>query len=140
MAVKWRFFLHLSGGDDLDSERVYRWHIEERSGTRMKLGLSTDRWKRCAGDYVAASKELHASMVRSGFMGAFAIPIDPNGELLGGAHRLACALAIGIETVPVDRLTHLCWAPTWNEAWFVEHGVSEADLARIKADWETMRK
>ena len=106
----------------------------------MKLGLSTDRWKRCAGDYVVAAKELHASMVRSGFLSAYAIPIDPNGELLGGAHRLACAMALGIESIPVERNTRMVWAPAWNEAWFVEHGVSEADLARIKADWELMRK
>ena len=139
MAVKWRFFLHLTSGDDPDSELVYLWHIEARSGARMKAGLKTDRWKQSAEDYVQSAKMLHYSMSRGGFFDAYAIPIDPNGELLGGAHRLACAMALGIDPVQVERHTRLVWAPAWDEAWFVANGVSVPDLARVKADWELMK-
>src|SRR3990167_4518391 len=140
LAVKWRFFLHLTSGDNPDSELVYLWHIEARSGARMKAGLKTDRCKQSAEDYVQSAKMLHYSMSRGGFFDSYAIPIDQNGELLGGAHRLACAMALGIESIPEERNTRMVWAPAWNEAWFVEHGVSEADLARIKADWEMMKQ
>ena len=140
LAVKWRFFLRLLGGGDPNAERVYCWHIEKRSGARMRARVKTDQWKGSISDYVIGAQVLADSMAKLGFLESNAVPIDPNGELLGGAHRLACAMALGIESIPVERHTRMVWAPAWDENWFVANGVNEYDLARIKADWELMKQ
>lgn len=136
--MKKRFFSHLHGGGDPDSEHVYRWHIEKRSGARMRAGLSTDRWKTCLDDYVASARGLFESIREDGFQLSGAIPIDPLGELLGGSHRVACALALGIETVPVMHGDRDAWAPAWGYDWFVANGMGHDDLARLCRDWQEM--
>jgi hypothetical protein len=137
--VKWRFFRHLLGlHADPDAERVYLWHIKERSGPRMALGLATDQWKRTLYDYVRSSADLAASMRIHGFLPQCALPIDPNGELLGGAHRLACAIALSMPSIAVSRLPRMAWAPPWHREWFIEHGMSAPDIARLDDDWEMM--
>lgn len=139
LAVKYRFFRHLlSGGNDPDSERVYRWHIEERSGPRMRLGLATDRWKRTLDHYVEAARELSASMYNNGFNPYYAVPVDENRELLDGSHRVACAIAAEIMAVPVAPSGRRVWAPPWNRAWFVDHNMPAADLARLDSDWNRL--
>lgn len=138
LAVKWRFFRHLSGNNDPDSERVYRWHIEERSGARMRAGLATDQWKRTLDDYVIAAGALLTSMRLQGFRPQEAIPVDPAGKLLGGAHRLACALALNIPLVSVVQHERMAWAPPWHREWFIDHGMPQADFKRMCEDWELM--
>ena len=136
LAVKWRFFRHLHGGSDFDAERVYRWHIEERSGPRMRAGLGTDKWKLSVGDYVGAASRLYASVLSHGVFDP--VPVDMNGELLDGSHRVACAVALGIEAIRVQTQPRLVWAPPWNEAWFIDKGMASADLGRLRADWAMM--
>jgi len=104
----------------------------------MQLGLSTDQWKRTTDDYVAAARELFASMQARGFLPEGAIPVDPNGELLGGAHRLACAVALRLPFVSMVRLPRMVWAPPWHRDWFIEHGMSAKDLLKLDDDWELM--
>ena len=139
LAVKWRFFRHLLGGADPDSERVYRWHIRKRSETRMQIGLPTDQWKRSVDDYVIAAASLFASMQTNGFNITEPIPIDPVGELLGGAHRLACARALDVN-VHAQMWNYTAWAPAWDYAWFADNGMTGPDLIRLLADWVEMRK
>lgn len=140
LAVKWRFFCHFTNRSDNDAERVYRWHIEARSGGRMKAGLSTDRWKLSLDDYVASARRLFESMSTDGFDETQPVPIDPNGELLDGSHRVACALALGIERVPVEEHERFVWAPAWDYGWFVSNGMAHADLARLVSDAYLMRR
>jgi hypothetical protein len=137
LAVKWRFFRHIMGGNDRDSERLYRWHIEQRSGHRMAAGVATDRWKRTGDDYVEAACRLVGSMA-FGFDPAFPIPIDPDGELLDGSHRTACALAFGLGSVPTERSDRHVWAPHWGYDWFAQKGMHPDDLARTMADWNAL--
>ncbi len=135
--MKWRFFRHLHGGSDPDSERVYRWHIERRSGARIDAGVPTDQWKRSLDDYVKSAKDLYASMARDGFVTD--VPVDPNYELLDGSHRVACAVALEFEGIPVSHEARYVWAPPWGTAWFLENEVSSMDIARIMLDWDEMR-
>ena len=139
LAVKWRLFSHLLNGGDPDAERVYLWHIEQRSGARMRAGLSTDQWKRGLDDYLRSAIALVHSMAKDRFSPTSPIPIDPDGELLDGSHRVGCALALGLETVPVVRRANRAWAPAWDEAWFVANGMSGADLERLRADYGCIR-
>ena len=138
IAVKWRFFRHLMSGSDGRAETIYRWHIWVRSGARMTAGVATDVWKMTPDDYVTAARSLFASMTAKGFLPSGAVPVDPNGELLVGAHRVACALALGIDTSPVIRPNKYVWAPPWNEDWFVEAGMDDADLNRLRSDWKSL--
>jgi len=133
VAVKWRFFSHLQFGGDEDAVRVYKEHIEKRSGHRMRAGLATDVWKMVTDDYVAAATALHASMVRDGYDPRYPIPLDVEGRLLNGSHRLACALALDLKEVPIEAAHYLAWAPPWGEAWFKEH--MPGDFLRISTDW-----
>ena len=106
------------------------------------MGLSTDKWKRTVDDYVTSSCSLFMSMSEDGFRHDCAVPVDPNGELLDGSHRVACAVALGIESIPVIHKPHYVWAPPWGFSWFAAHGMlfSTADLDRLMMDWGTMRQ
>ena len=134
LAVKWRFFL--SGG-----EEAYRWHIEARSGERMKAGLATDKWKLQLDDYVKSAKDLLESMSSHGFDEKYPVPIDPDGELLNGSHRVACALALEIPYITVELRPDYVWAPAWDYLWFCnarnnEHSpLSSGMLRTILDDW-----
>lgn len=136
LAVKWRFFHNLLHGGDPDAERVYRWHIEQRSGARMKANLTTDQWKRTVDDYVSSANQLFDSMMSAGFQNFHAVPIDPDRELLDGSHRVACALALWLETIPVQVMDRRVWAPPWGYDWFVAKDMRKADLDRVMNDWE----
>ena len=57
-----------------------------------------------------------------------------DGELLDGSHRVACALALGLPEVPVKREARYVWAPPWGERWFIDHGMGEEDLERVRRD------
>jgi hypothetical protein len=139
LAVKWRFFRHLlHGGDDPDAEHVYRWHIEKRSGSRMRAGLTTDGWKACLDDYAASAQGLFECMREDGFSLSGAVPIDPAGEMLDGSHRVACAAALGIKMIPVKREARHVWAPAWGYDWFVAAGMGHDELARLCRDWKTL--
>ena len=132
IAVKWRFFRHLQECDDPDSERIYRWHIEKRTG-----GQEPRSWKRSIDDYVTACKDLLESMLRSGFNQDFPLEYGNNGRLRSGAHRLACALLLGLDVYYVILMIN--GNTIWNEKWFVRHGMTPEDLERIKTDWAHLK-
>jgi hypothetical protein len=134
LAVKHRFFRHLlNGGDDWNAERVYRWHIDIRSGARMQSGLVTDKWKKSVDDYVGAAKGLCNSMAMW-FPDSCAVAVDVNGELLDGSHRVACAIARGLAEIPVRHEAREVWAPAWGRDWFVTNGMAAGDLERLEKD------
>jgi hypothetical protein len=90
--------------------------------------------------YVRMAAGLYASMVLRGFLASGAVPLDRNGELLGGAHRVACALALGIAEIPVVRMPQKVRAPAWDEQWFIDEGMGAEDLERLRQDWEGLRR
>jgi hypothetical protein len=136
LAVKTRYFRHLLGGDDPEAEEVYLWHIKMRSGARMAAGLATDRWKRNTIDYITTAQNLIESMETRGFDKSEPIDIDQCGELLGGAHRLAAALALQIPEVPVAQYNdRTVWAPAWDFHWFTAAGMRHDWLKRTTEDF-----
>lgn len=138
LAVKWRFFRYLANGKDReDSERLYRWHIKSRRKANRRVGVGMDTGKSGTEQYVYDATVLFRSMWRNGFDYRYSIPIDPDGELLDGAHRTACALALGIDCY-VQHMPQKVWAPAWDRQWFIDNGMSEEDLSRALADWNTM--
>lgn len=95
-------------------------------------------WKRTLEDYLIAAQELYRSMKLGGFDPAYPIPVDPNGELLNGSHRVACALALGIKEILVQHEERYVWAPPWGEQWFIDHGMGAEDLERLRQDFEAI--
>ena len=134
LAIKWRFFRHLIQGGDPQSVYAYRWHIEARKAANAKLNLGMDG-KADTDAYVASAGALCRSMAYNGFDPACAVPVDPDGELLNGAHRVACALALGIESVPVSGEGRRVWAPEWGIDWFRANGMDEENLQRLQTDY-----
>ena len=138
IALKARYFRHLRHGGDEEAERLYVWHIEQRSGHRMQQGLPTDLWKRSIDDYVSSSRILFASMAKDGFDPRFPVPVDPIERILGGAHRVACAIALDIKTVPVSHQPQYVWAPHWGEQWFRDHGMRLPEIERLRQDVDAL--
>jgi len=128
----------LATGDDPKSEELYRWHLSARKAANAKINLGMDG-KSDTDRYVADCRNLLVSMATRGFDPAGAIPVDPDGEPLGGAHRVACALALGIETVPIERKEQYVWAPAWDMNWFNDNGARSEAMVRIGQDWKALR-
>jgi len=68
-------------------------------------------------DYIGNYKELIAKMRLTGFDGRYPLVVDRNLNLIDGSHRLASALALNIESIPVivkdiDRFHY------YGKAWF----------------------
>lgn len=105
----------------------------------MKAGVATDQWKRTLDDYVNAAQAMFCDMAINGFRAECSIPVDSDHELLDGSHRLACALALNIEAVPVIEYQRRAWAPPWDYDWFVAKGMSQSDLSRLTSDWMKMQ-
>jgi hypothetical protein len=77
-------------------------------------------------------------MATVGFDYNWAIPVDENGDILGGAHRTACALALGI-TVRCERMAERAWAPAWDAAWFRQHGMPDDYVEGLIKDYEALK-
>jgi len=105
----------------------------------MAQGIPTDGWKLTVEHWVEASKVLLDSMRTHGFMPAHAIPLDKHGELLNGTHRLACAMAIGLQKVYTIRLLDKeVWAPAWGGDWFHENGMPREEIEKLARDFEAL--
>lgn len=129
--VKYRYFRHLACvEDDPAAEQLYLWHIDRRRNQGLR-----DEGKETAEDYVSAAVNLYTNMSAKGYDDKFPIPVDPHGEILGGAHRLACALLLNLD-VPIQRCQQEAWAPSWSFRWFCFHQVHPEDRIRMVNDWE----
>lgn len=139
IAVKWRMFEALGGRDDPQAMMFYRWHIEERVKHRWRQDLPMDGWKRSPDDYVASAKALFVSMKEKGYLPEHPVPVDPSGEILGGAHRIACAIALGIERIAVEHKVQDAWAAPWGAEWFLSKNIGPAQFGRVMADFRGIR-
>lgn len=100
----------------------------------MQAGVMTDVWKQDIADYERAAEALFHSMQCAGFDPSCAVPVDVDGELFNGSHRVACALALDIANISVDQRQGIVWAPEWGERWFREAGASESLIEELKSE------
>lgn len=105
----------------------------------MEVGLATDGWKGSLDDYRHSAEALVHSMQLLGFDTIYPVPVDPVGELLNGSHRVACALALGIAEVPVERHATMAWAPDWDYMWFARNGMDTIHLSELQRVMEKLR-
>jgi tetratricopeptide (TPR) repeat protein len=136
VVVKYLYFCALDGRGDLTSaEELYRRHVIARTGGIEPPDATTQvpSSKQNAADYIAAAQSLFHGMREKGYDTAHPIPITDSGGLANGAHRLACALALGwrVTTTTVDAKP----GPAWDAAWFTAHGFDDATLLRLLHAW-----
>jgi hypothetical protein len=129
IAVKYRLF---TDADDA-ALRVYKLHILGRTG-----GVEPGGDKHTIDEYVAAAWNLQASISSRGFDAALPIRICSYGKLRGGAHRLACGLALGI--LPWRRLVRgRSMQRPWGAAQLAQAGIRSDDIERAQRDMEKLR-
>ena len=133
IALKWRLFRHILGGDDQEAVDLYFWHIAKRRADGF-----IDSEKNSPDDYRDGAMALAESMSQFGFDSRYPIPLDKNGEILGGAHRLGCALALDIDVVTLKFDDKEAWAPDWGHRWFREHGFPNVHRKRLLKDFDNL--
>ncbi|MCS3810976.1 FkbM family methyltransferase [Xanthomonas sp. 4461] len=134
IAAKLRFAQHYLGqasDDAVDATALYRRHIHQRTAGQEPDALG----KTCVADYELAFATLIEQVREQGFQTHCAIPIDGHGRLLNGAHRLAAALALGLETVPVIRLPAPWAAVDWGMAWFLHNSFAAEQINALLRSW-----
>lgn len=109
---------------------LYHQHIALRTGGKepgSAIKLSVE-------DYERSYQDLILHMKSQGFSAYAAIPISKNGLILNGAHRLAAAIALGIETIPCFVVENM---PTydWGMRWFLHHQFTPKQLNLILKQW-----
>lgn len=110
---------------------LYRRHILQRTKGQEPESLG----KTSEEDYEYAFERLIESMRSSGFHDEFAIPIDCNGRILNGAHRLAAALALQLDRVPVVRMPPSWHALDWGMSWFLRHDFHPEEINLLLRLW-----
>src|SRR3990167_6710831 len=130
LIVKWRLFSNIT---DPETINVYLWHIARRRASGF-----VDSTKNGLEVFMPQARNLLASMAMDGYDPAYPVPVDSNNDILGGAHRTACALALGINVL-IDRRDTAAWAPAWDAAWFRQHGMPEGELEGLIADYERLK-
>lgn len=138
LVVKYLFFRALAEERDVALyESLYRRHIERRTAGVEPVDFSTGQLsaKRSTDAYLHGCHTLLDSMRREGFREADAVPVAPGGALANGAHRVACALALGLR-VPIRH--HPQAGPAWDFAWFEQNQFSAAEISLILRHWVTL--
>jgi hypothetical protein len=123
LIVKHDFFRARLTGRDHGAEARYRRHIAHRTG-------GYEDGKRSVQDYVDSAARLLDDLRTHGFNPSSPVRIGAvNDRPLDGAHRLAAALALGID-VCVEHVP-LKYGGTWDFEWFREHGFNREALERL---------
>jgi hypothetical protein len=133
IAIKARFFRSLLSEGDPEGESVYRRHIFGRTG-----GVEPGSDKRCVDDYVARAKDLLASMLRHGFDEGHPVIVCRTPRIRNGAHRIACALVLGLGIARVisEKPGH---ARPWDRNALVASGIAEPGILRAEHDLKELR-
>lgn len=140
VAAKWLYARELLGlptfHSGIEVEDIYLRHILFRTGG-AEPGDETRKGN--LQSFTAQFSQLVKSMKTKGFDANQPIPVARRtGLILNGAHRLAVALALGIQKVPVtynDNVDGL----TWDTDWFINEGFSPLEIDEIVRAWITMR-
>ncbi|MDC0506276.1 hypothetical protein OAN96_01640, partial [Candidatus Gracilibacteria bacterium] len=77
-------------------------------------------------DFLDDFHTLIKSFTEKGFDHDFPIPLNSKGELLNGAHRLACCIYFGIK--PVYKKSPSDISINWGLKWFQSNGFKQKDI------------
>jgi hypothetical protein len=127
IVVKLMFF------EDIEHAWIYRRHIEGRTGGREKRS-----WKSSVQDYIKAADDLMRSMCANGFDPSEPVELGSNLNLRGGAHRIACALALDVP-VHVRIADKPGNAALWDDAYMRSAGMTDCELAPVMVRFERLQ-
>ncbi|RTZ47584.1 FkbM family methyltransferase [Candidimonas sp. SYP-B2681] len=130
-----RNYLGCSSLAETDAVEMYRQHILRRTNGCEPHAFG----KASVGDYEQAFVVLIESIKEYGFLRHFAIPVDCNGKILNGAHRLAAALALGLKTVPVITLPAPWEGLEWGLGWFLHSDFEPNEINALLLEWCELR-
>lgn len=115
--------------DNLYSKDIYKdlyiRHILMRNGG-VTSHLETLQ-KRCVDDYCKEFEKLICNMREKGFDKNFPVEITTGGLISNGAHRIATAMALGINTEAIIKDDGF----SWGFDWFNDNGFNIEDKQRI---------
>lgn len=115
--------------DNLYSKDTYKdlyiRHILMRTGG-ITSSLETLQ-KQCVDDYCKEYKTLIYKMKEKGFDKNFPVEVTTDGLISNGAHRIAAAMALGLNTEIITKNTGY----SWDFNWFCENGFNTEDKQRI---------
>jgi FkbM family methyltransferase len=134
VSIKLLLAKHILNTSDIEAEQIndiYNRHILQRTQGKEPESLG----KTCLGDYHEQFRQLINSIRSEGFSDEFAIPIDANGRILNGAHRLAAALALQLDQVPVVRMPPSWNGLEWGMGWFLQNGFSPEEINLLLQQW-----
>ena len=90
------------------------------------------QWLRGGYRSTAQFKSLAESMRNNGFDPSFPIQVDRSGTLVNGSHRLACALYLGLDQVPVTCVEER-FDRDYRMNWFEDNSFDGGEITHIKS-------
>lgn len=126
-----RDYLGASSVRMTDTFGLYRKHILQRTQGREPESLT----KTSLADYERCFMALIDAIKAAGFKDEFAIPVDADGRILNGAHRLSAALALQLDRVPVVRIPYPWKGLEWGMAWFLNQAFMPAEINQLLQLW-----
>lgn len=122
---KYMFFKDLQNStQDSKIEDMYRDHIFRRT-----MGKGDN--KNSVDEYVSAAKSLFNSMKTTGFNPLYPVPYTSRG-INNGAHRIACALALGIKQIDAVQITGNVKKLEWGESFFNDRDIHYLNEVKTK--------
>jgi len=134
VSIKLLLARHILNASEIEDEQIndiYKRHILQRTQGKEPESLG----KNCLDDYQKQFRQLINSIRSEGFSDEFAIPIDTHGRILNGAHRLAAALALQLDRVPVVRMPSSWNGLEWGMGWFLQNGFSPEEINLLLQQW-----
>lgn len=126
-----------SKNSGISAKELYRKHIFCRTGG-VEPGSETR--KASLQDYEREFSALLHSMKANGFDPEHSIPVaQQNGIVMNGAHRVAAAIALGIEKVPVEYHEDASGLH-WGFDWFVENGFAPDEIDELLRSWVELQQ
>jgi hypothetical protein len=124
-----KLYFDVIGGGRKESSaliiNLYRKHILIRTGGNEPPDLNCENHhikKFTIKDYELQAYELYKSIESEGFRVDRAVPVTENLLLVNGSHRLAAAISLGLESIPIARKsTGGVWGLDWFKKYFTRN-------------------
>jgi len=143
LVCKYAFFCDLlNEQNDEFVLTLYKEHILKRTDGREPRDRfnKTAKHKRSIDDYVEVAHELFHNMKQNGFDENCAVPYTDEGLLLNGAHRIACAAALGTDIVTTVIYDNKQTRKPWGLEWFQNNQFTEKQIEFVQSLYNEIKQ